>query len=739
MVVFPLASQRPDVHCAWRGPAVLVVQSDGWLGEHPLSGFFFRQIRYLRALRLRVNDEALYPCSIAESAPNRIEATYIFPEVRRGGGGGSGSGGVETHNGVLFRAIDVRLVYEIHPSSLDVRVEITNRWHEHIELRIAAIFEADFATTDEAQFDDVPQLTIEHRTSDQSCSFCTIRGESSLEARIVLEETEWAVSESEAHATLTLGRQECSTLNLSIFAIDHEDPISIADGVRREQKLEEWHRNTVRLHAPGESPIVEFATRAQQDLGSLALLEGAADEWLTPAAGVPLYLSLWGRDALTVCWHAGLFDRGAMLADVLSCLGKRQGRVFDPERDEQPGRIINQLKKDPLSRIGSIGFDRAYQDVASPFMYLIGFGYHYALTGDKAHVAKHWETALRIVEWAEKHGDRDGDGYIEYLTTAANGPRHQAWKDSENAVVREDGSQVQPPIAACEIQGYWYAALQFMAVLAVVIRERSRALEFWQKAHELQERFNRDFWLEDEGFVAFGLDANKEPIRALTSNACQCLPTGIIARDNTPRLVRRMFQPDLFSGWGIRTLSTENPAYNPLDYHLGSVWPVENASILFGLRRYGFTDQTHDLARAMYDLARLWPGGRVPECVGGYARTELSHPGAYPRANRPQTWNQSVWPILLQCLLGIVPYAPLRLLLVDPILPAWLPELVLRGLRVGDASVDLRFRRDPDGASHYEILRKRGKLRIIRQPWLESLSVTAFQRASDLVESLAHR
>jgi glycogen debranching enzyme len=168
------------------------------------------------------------------------------------------------------------------------------------------------------------------------------------------------------------------------------------------------------------------------------------------------------------------------------------------------------------------------------------------------------------------------------------------------------------------------------------------------------------------------------------------------------------------------------------------VWPVENASILFGLRRYGFNDQTHQLARALYDLARLWPGGRIPECVGGYARTELSHPGAYPRANRPQTWNQSVWPILLQSLLGIVPYAPLRMLVVDPILPDWLPELVIRRLRVGAASIDIKFWRDNAGESHYEILEKRGKLRVIKQPWLESLSANALGRAADIVRSLAH-
>jgi glycogen debranching enzyme len=735
---FPLATQRADVRCGWRGPALLVVQNDGWIGEQPLSGFYFRQTRYLSALTLRINGRSPYACSIAEVTPACIEATYIHPEVERGGGGGTGSGGDVSPDGMLYRSIDVKLRYDVHASSLDVSCEITNRWHEQLDVTIDVSLGADFATVDEAQFANLPQLAVTHISEEHTSRYTAERAGLPLETHVIAHGTEWRAATAGVRANVTLHRQQTRVLKLSIVAVDCTDPIDVPEGLRREGRVKEWVTNSVRLYAPAESPIVDFTTRAQHDLGAFALLEGADDEWLTPSAGAPLYTALWARDALTASWQAGLFDRGAMLSDVLTALGRLQGRVSDPKRDEEPGRIINQAKKDPLSRAGRSGFDRAYQDVASPFMYLIGFGYHYALTGDRRHVAQRWNTALDIVDWAIRHGDRDGDGYIEYQTLSPRGPRHQGWKDSENAIVRGDGSQVEPPVAACEIQGYWYVALQFMATLSMVMHERTRAQELWHRARELKERFNRDFWMDDEGFVAFGLDANKEQIRAITSNACQCLPTGIVTREHTVRLVRRMFEPDLFSGWGIRTLSADNPAYSPLDYHLGSVWPVENASILFGLRRYGFNDNVQQLARALYDLARLWPGGRIPECVGGYARNELAHPGSYPRANRPQAWNQSVWPLLVQSLLGIIPYAPLRLLIVDPILPVWLPELVVRGLRVGEAHVDLRFHRDGEGMSHYEVIAKRGRLRIIRQPWLESLSATAFGRISGALESLLH-
>jgi glycogen debranching enzyme len=192
----------------------------------------------------------------------------------------------------------------------------------------------------------------------------------------------------------------------------------------------------------------------------------------------------------------------------------------------------------------------------------------------------------------------------------------------------------------------------------------------------------------------------------------------------------------MFSGWGIRTLSSKNPAYNPLSYHLGSVWPVENATMLFGLRRFGFDTEALALARALYELALLWKDQRTPECVGGYARDEATHPGAYPRANVPQLWNQSVFPILVQTLLGIAPVASLKLLTVHPVLPPWAPELILRNLRVGGATVNLRFWRDCDGESQYEVLQRRGTLHIVRHPSINSLTVGIWDRLGALVKDV---
>lgn len=730
------ADQRTGLRCAWRGSSMLVLGPDGWCGDHPLSGWFFRQTRYLRELRLLLAGAPPHLCSIAEVSPATLELTFIHPEVRAGGGGGSGSGGDDAGGGLLFRNFDVRVRCTVRPAFLDIVVTLASRWQDDVVLDAVWRLGTDFASVDDAQFDRATSHVVEPVPFDAGvvldCRDCGLPVSSRIEAT----GAQWDWRDGSLSARIRPRRQEPIEFALRVHADDAADPIDEDGARRREARLDAWTTSLVELHAPAETPLVDFANRASIDIGAAALLEGPEDEWLTPGAGIPLYQALWARDALTTAWQAGLLDRGAMLADVLACMDRLQGAVVDPDRDEEPGRILNQAKRDLDSRLGRSGLFRYYADVASPFMFIIGLGYHFVLTGDREHLAAHYNAALRVLEWADAYGDRDGDGYIEYLTHAPHGPRHQGWKDSENAVVDEHGEQIAPPIAACEIQGYRYVALQYMAGLSLALGERARGFALWRQAARLKRRFNRDFWLDDEGYIAFGLDAQKRPIRVLTSNAAHCLPTGIVDRRNVARLVRRIFEPDLFSGWGIRTLTTRNPAYNPLDYHLGSVWPVENATILFGLRRYGFDDRVIQLARALYDLAALWPSGRTPECIGGYDRDELAHPGAYPRANRPQTWNQSVWPILVQCLLGLVPFAPVHTLLVDPILPGWLPELTVKRLRVGDAMATLRFHRDAHGASHVDVVERTGGLRVIRQPWIESFSAGGRERLLGIFDSV---
>jgi glycogen debranching enzyme len=379
-----------------------------------------------------------------------------------------------------------------------------------------------------------------------------------------------------------------------------------------------------------------------------------------------------------------------------------------------------------------------YADYASPLMYVIALANLYSWTGDQDALSRHWDTARRILDWARDRADRNGDGYLEYQTRSAQGTKNQGWKDSGDAIIYDDGTPVPSPIATCEIQGYWYAAQQLFAALSLMTGADADARAHFAAAADLKARFNRDWWVEKQSFFALAMDPDKRLVGAPSSNVGHCLASGIIDADHVPAVVGRMFAPDMFSGWGIRTLSSEHAYYNPVSYHRGTVWAVEQATIVFGLRRFGFDARMHDLATALFELAQLYPEYRIPECVGGYSRAEYPTPGAYPQANTPQLWNATAFPLLLQTILGLLPLAPYGVLVLDPALPDWLPELVMHDLRVGRATVTLRFWRTASGESQFDVIRQRGELRILRQPPPESLSAGLADRFGALVDTVFH-
>lgn len=720
--------------CGWRGPSLLVLDNDGWLAGRPFSGYFFRETRFLSCLELSLFGDRPWLCSLTDVEPALVEGTYIYPPVESRGGGGSGSGGTGSTHDILYRDLDLDLRYHIHPSSLEVHLVVTSRWQD-AELDLAWRLDADYADLLEAEEGKRRQeAPVEVEAVARGVRFRYRHPELPFATRVVAGGPgEWEWHDGELATHLSLRRQTPTEIVLTVYPHDFESRLDAAGDRRREAKLERWHDSVTVVEGAGDLPLATMVNDAVRDVGSLALLDGEEDEWLAPAAGMPLYPALFGRDAFTIGWQAAMMDRGRMLDETYNRLARLRGRRVDDWRDEQPGRSIQQARRGPLSRLDILPYGRYYGDYASPMMFVISLAQMYAWSGERSLLERHWDAACGVLDWAREYGDMDGDGYLEYLTRSPEGPTHQGWKDSEDAVVDGEGRQVEPPIATCEVQGYWYAALQVMAVLSVVMGESGRAKSYLDSAADLKHRFNRDFWMEEKGFYAFGLDSEKRQIDSIVSNPGHCLIAGIIEDERVPRVAERLFEADLFSGWGIRTLSADNPAYNPVSYHLGSVWASENASILFGLRRYGLDDQVLELAGALYDLARAWHRARIPECVGGYARSERTHPGAYPWANSPQGWNQSAFPMMLQGLLGLRPVAALEVLAVDPLLPEWAPEMTLRGLRVGDASVDLRFWREEDGDSRYEVLAKQGTLRIVRQPPLDSLHAGLFDRLAELV------
>jgi glycogen debranching enzyme len=735
---------RPELLFAWHGQTLLVMNARGESGDdEKLSGIYFREARHVRTLRLTINGESPWLCEAAAEDPTTLRFAYIYPELTEFGGGGSGTSDDRDSfdgNGIAHRSIDVRVTHRTGIADLSTAVEITNRGRQEVALTVAWTIDADFADISEAleggrQQDAGTSVTVDGSTMLFSYDHPDLPYRTHVSG---YGPGVWNATDGTLSSALRLQRQETATLTLSVRPKDYRDALSDDELAQRAATLRSWKARLTRLTMRGSGRIEEIVRRNIRDFASFPLLTGNENEWLAMQAGMPLYPALFGRDTLTAGWQAAFLDCGASLDASLTILGRMQSDRTDDWRDAEPGRLPHEVRLGPLARLGRHPRDAYYGDYAGPLMFVISLAHLYAWSGDKAHLERHWDAARRALDWARERGDLDGDGYLEYRTRSPDGLTNQGWKDSGDAIVDDDGGIVRPPLGTCELQGYWFAAQQLMAVLSWAMGLRDDAREHRASAAALKERFNRDWWFEDDGFIALAMDSGKRLVRAASSNVGHCIASGIVSDEHLPRVVERLFASDMFSGWGVRTLSTEHVAYNPLSYHLGSVWAVENATIAFGLRRFGFDERALELTRAMLDLAALYPDSRIPETVGGYARDERPFPGAYPRANSPQLWNASAMPLLMHTILGLQPVAPLHLLVVDPVLPTWLPEVVLHDLRLGGATATIRFWRDGGGESHAEVVEKQGTLHVIKQPPLESLNAGVKDRFSALFDRVLH-
>jgi glycogen debranching enzyme len=486
------------------------------------------------------------------------------------------------------------------------------------------------------------------------------------------------------------------------------------------------------------APVVVGALeQAKHDLAALRLddLDQGERAW-TMAAGLPIYTALFGRDTLTTAWQAALASPD-MMRGTLPELARWQGATINDWRDEQPGRMLHEAHTGPMEVLNYNPRSRYYGSITTSAFYPVVVSELWHWTGDKNLVGQVLGPAVRGLQWLDTHGDLDGDGFYEYQTRSTQGNKNQAWKDSGDAIVYEDGSQVEAPIATCEEQAFAYIAKLHLSEVLWWFGEIDRARRLYHEANELKQRFNDAFWMDDAGFFALGLDPQKRLIRSITSNPGHCIATAIVDEALVQRTADRLFVDDLFSGWGVRTLSANHPAYNPYSYHRGSVWPVEQGTFALGFLRYGLHQYVEQISRAQFEAAALFDYYRLPELFSGHAR-DAGHPfpALYPQANWPQAWSASAVFCFVQALLGLYPYAPLKLLLVDPHLPGWLPDLTLHGLRVGTATTSIRFYRTDNGASDYQVLDTHGTLHVVRQPSPWSVTASFGERLRDALASL---
>ncbi len=487
----------------------------------------------------------------------------------------------------------------------------------------------------------------------------------------------------------------------------------------RDQLQRQWRTQVTQLSSANEDAY-RFYRQSVEDLGALRLYDHdfAPDVWL-PAAGVPWFVTIFGRDSLIVSLQTMALHHGLALG-ALKKLAQFQASEQVDERDAEPGKILHEIRFGELAHFHTIPHTPYYGTADATILYLILLHETWKWRGDDGLLREYRDVALRCLDWIDRYGDRDGDGFQEYQTRSTKGYENMGWKDAGDAVVYPDGSQVKSPKALCELQGYVFDAWLRMAEVFDALGEPERATALRRKAADLRERFEARFWCEEIGSYAFALDAEKRPVCTVASNAGHCLWSGIASEAHAKRVVERLLEPDMWSGWGIRTLSARNPAYNPFSYQLGSVWPHDNGIIAAGFARYGFFAEAARVARDISEAARCFVSYRLPELYAGIERqpsTMAAFPVQYLGANVPQAWAAGSIFHLLRALLGLHADAPHRRLQVDPHLPHWLPGLTLLGLRVGQATVSLRFWREGE-RTRWEALDQRGDLTIVAQPWL---------------------
>jgi len=418
---------------------------------------------------------------------------------------------------------------------------------------------------------------------------------------------------------------------------------------------------------------------------------------------LPWFVAPFGRDSLIVSLQNILihpdFARG-----TLDLLGFLQAKDEDDYRDAEPGKILHEIRYGELAHFKLIPHTPYYGTADATPLYLITLHAAWRATGDRALLERHLETAEGCLSWIDNYGDRDGDGFQEYQTRSPVGYDNMGWKDSGDSVVYPDGSLVTGPKALCELQGYVYDAWLRMAEIYDELDNKRRANQLRKKAALLFKKFNEVFWDEKSGFYAYALDGDKKKVLSVTSNIGQCLWSGIIAPKRAATVVKRLMQKDMWSGWGIRTLSSDHPSFNPYNYQTGAVWPHDNSLIALGMRRYGFDAEAAALARDISGAASHFLLNQLPELYAGLQRDPTGFPVQYLGANVPQAWAAGTPFVLLQAMLGLQQDAPRGKLYVDPALPAWLPDMMLIDLRLGRRRFDIRFWRDGK-ETLFEVLR----------------------------------
>lgn len=694
----------------------VLCQNDGSIPLENTQGFglYYHDCRFLNGYELTIEDSRLN--ALASNSEHGYMATFELTNRD-----------VKLSNGSQLEkqslGVSCQRIIQFSNLSMQDVITCTNYTIEKLQFVLSFSFQADF--------EDVFQIRGFHPTqigkpkapawhrggallfrydgADQLQRSVTINISSRLKAR----------HRTGAEISVSLAPGESKKLHLSvqlressrkktarISSASTRDTAALID--RLHQSSDDWLKDHCHLES-NSYRLNHVFERSIRDLGALrTFLDGA--EYFS--AGLPWYGTLFGRDSILASMQTLAF-RPKVAEQTLRLLARYQGKEINDWRDEQPGKIMHELRVGELAHLNEIPQTPYYGAVDSTPLFLILLARHARWTGDLSLFNELRPAIDKAFDWITRYGDQTGDGYLQYSSKSKNGLGNQGWKDSGDSIMNADGTLAAPPIALVEVQGYVYLAKVSCAELFERVGDQAAAQRLRAEAYELQTRFERDFWLEDKGIYALALQAGKRPAAVVSSNAGQALWSGIARPVRALKTIKQLMSKAMFSGWGIRTLSNQERRFNPLGYHLGTVWPHDNSIIAAGFLKYGADREACAVMGGIVRAAQHFEHYRLPEVFAGFSRSEFHIPVRYPVACHPQAWAAGAVPFMVESLLGLVPKGfANRLEIVRPTLPSFIQKLELKRLRVGKASVDLRFERRLDGSVDTQIIQVHGKLNV---------------------------
>ena len=676
-----------------QGQTVLLTETDGRVHWPSKRGLYFRDTRVISAWAIYANGELWDLLNGGAIAP---QAARIFLTNRA----------FETEDGpVAARTLGLVIGRQVD-GGLHEDIEITNNSQKPVRFNLEVAMRADFADIFEVKGDNIVRRghIITSWSAKREILRVTYRNRDFCRELIV------RTGEGDGRPTVYANGRLSFDIALKPGQAWHRCLIyDLVDGSKRfraskecihssetsdhSRNIDEWQRTVLKIETSNEE-FYRCYNQGVQDMAALRLpLQGTDHMVFVPAAGLPWFVALFGRDTLIVSLQT-MIVYPEFAAGTLEVLAQYQATERDDYRDAEPGKILHELRYGELAHFKLIPHTPYYGTADATPLYLIALHAAWKATGNQTLIERYLPNAEACLIWIDKYGDRDGDGFQEYQTRSTAGYENMAWKDSGDSVMYPDGTLVRGPKALCELQGYVYDAWLRMAEIYDELDDKRRANRLRKKAAILFKKFNEAFWDERSGFYAYALDGDKKKVLSVVSNVGQCLWSGIIAPERAATVVKRLMQKDMWSGWGIRTLSSDHPSFNPYNYQTGAVWPHDNSLIALGMRRYGFDAEAAAVARDISGAASHFLLNQLPELYAGLQRDPTGFPVQYLGANVPQAWAAGTPFALLQAMLGLQQDAPRGKLYVDPALPDWLPNVTLTDLRLGRQRFDIRFWRD---------------------------------------------